>query len=69
MFKKTASQKLRNLAEELAQIGEEEPDSVFNTYTHFAKCLSVLMRVELTRRSNADECEDPCRAPIPGFDQ
>lgn len=55
MFNKVASQKLRTMAEELAHISEEEPDSVFSTYTHFAKCLSVLMRIELARRSNADE--------------
>jgi hypothetical protein len=45
------------MAEELAYIGEEEPDSVFSTYTHFAKCLSVLMRIELARRSSDDETE------------
>lgn len=55
MFDKVASQKLRNIAEDLAKIGEEEPDSAFSTYPHFAKCLAVLMRVELARRSNADE--------------
>jgi hypothetical protein len=55
MFNKVKSQQLRTMAEELAHIGEEEPDSVFSTYTHFAKCLSVLMRIELARRSNADE--------------
>jgi hypothetical protein len=55
VFNKVKSQQLRNMAEELAIIGEEEPDSAFSTYTHFAKCLSVLMRIELARRSNADE--------------
>lgn len=55
MFNQVASQKLRDMAEELAHIGEEEPDSAFSTYTHFAKCLAVLMRIELARRSNADE--------------
>ena len=55
MFDKVASQKLRNIAEELATIGEEEPDGPFSTYPHFAKCLAVLMRVELARRSHADE--------------
>jgi hypothetical protein len=43
------------MAEHLAKIGEEQPDSDVFTYTHFAKCLSVLMRCELARRSNADE--------------
>ncbi len=55
MFTQITSQKLRTMAEELAKIGEEEPETVFDQYQHFAKCLSVLMRVELARRSNADE--------------
>ena len=55
MFSQVKSQQLRTMAEELAKIGEEEPETVFDQYQHFAKCLSVLMRVELARRSNADE--------------
>lgn len=55
MFNKVKSQQLREVATVLAQVGEEEPETVFDQYQHFAKCLSVLMRVELARRSNADE--------------
>lgn len=55
MFSKVSSQKLRELARELAVIGEEEPTTIFNQYPHFAKCLAVLMRTELAERNRKDE--------------
>ncbi len=55
MFNQVASQKLREMAEQLATIGEEDGDADLVAACHFAKCLSVLMRVELARRSNGDE--------------
>jgi hypothetical protein len=65
MFAKVSSQKLRELERELAIIGDEEPDSAFNTYPLFARSLAVLMRTELSDRRRQDP--DPCREPIPGF--
>ncbi len=55
MFAKVKSQQLRDLARELAIIGEEEPDTIFDQYPHFAKSLSVLMRAELAERSCKDD--------------
>ena len=55
MFDKVKSQQLRELARELAIIGEEEPSSFIDQYPHFAKCLSVLMRTELAERSRKDD--------------
>ncbi len=54
MFNKVTSQKLRELARELAIIGEEEPDTIFDQYPHFAKSLAVLMRTELAERGRKD---------------
>lgn len=55
MFDKVPSEKLRHLSDELARIGEEEPDKVFSTYPQFARSLSVLMRCELVERRNRGE--------------
>ena len=55
MFDKVTSQKLRELAENLATIGEEEPETIFDQYPHFAKGLAVLMRTELAERSRKDD--------------
>lgn len=52
MFNKIATERLVEIARELALIGEEEPPSIFDQYPHFAKCLSVLMRVEIARRAD-----------------
>lgn len=58
MFNQVTSQKLRELARELATIGEEEPTTCFDQYPYFAKCLAVLMRTELAERNNRDESKD-----------
>ena len=55
MFNKVSSQRLREMARELAIIGEEEPDTIFDQYPHFAKGLAVLMRTELAERSRKDD--------------
>jgi len=58
MFNQISSQKLRELARELAIVGEEETTTCFDQYPYFAKCLAVLMRTELAERSHRDESED-----------
>ena len=58
MFTKVSSQKLRELARELAIIGEEEPTTCFDQYPYFAKCLAVLMRTELAERIRKDDSAD-----------
>lgn len=55
MFNKVTSQRLREMARELAIIGEEEPETIFDQYPQFAKALAVLMRTELAERSRKDD--------------
>ena len=55
MFAKVKSQQLRELARELAIIGDEEPDTALSLYPQFAKALAVLMRTELAERGRKDD--------------
>jgi hypothetical protein len=55
MFDRVASQRLRQLAEELGRIGEQPYNPSEEKACQFAKSLSILMRCELARRSHADE--------------
>ena len=57
MFAKVSSQKLRELARELADIGDKDSD-LQEKPRRFASCLSVLMRCELAERSRKDDSAD-----------
>jgi hypothetical protein len=50
VFAAVSSQRLRQMAEELGRLGDQEPDTGAENATRFAKCLSVLMRCEVARR-------------------
>jgi hypothetical protein len=56
MFDRVTSQKLREMAGELADIGANDSD-LQEKPRRFAACLSVLMRCELSRRSRKDDDE------------
>jgi hypothetical protein len=56
VFDKVASDRLAQMSDELAYIGEEVPDTLISKYPQFARSLSVLMRAELAeRRRRGDE--------------
>lgn len=55
MFSKLTSQRLRQMAAELATIGDEKPVPGVEKAIQFAKSLSVLMRAELARRVTDDQ--------------
>lgn len=52
VFNKLSSQRLRQMAEELGTIGEQEPELGAEKAVLFAKSLSILMRCELARRAS-----------------
>lgn len=55
MFDKLSSQKLRQMAEELGRLGDQEPEPGAEKALQFARSLSVLMRCELAERSKSDD--------------
>lgn len=55
MFDRVASDRLEQLADELATIAQEESDKVFSKYPDFAAHLSLLMKTELIERRNRGE--------------
>ncbi len=54
MFQRIASQRLRQLSEELATLGDQEPGPGEEKAVRFARSLSVLMRCELAERKSHD---------------
>lgn len=55
MFEAIASQRLRQLAEELGRLGDQEPKTENDVGAiRYARCLSALMMCELTERTWKD---------------
>jgi len=55
MFDSVPSERLRNMADELAVVAQEELDGAFSKYPEFAAHLSILMRTELVERRKRGE--------------
>lgn len=55
MFDKLASQRLRQLAEELGRIGDQPYNPSEEKAHQFAKSLAILMRCELARRTHVED--------------
>lgn len=58
MFDRVASQRLRQLAEDLSTIGDQPYNPSEEKAHQFAKSLSILMRCEIARRSHVEDSSD-----------
>lgn len=55
MFDSVASNRLRQMVDELEVIADELPDTCFSKYPMFAAHLALLMKTELVERRNRGE--------------